>query len=307
MSVTEGSDPIVGASGFDPVSARHRSPSNARRMLRRLLRNRGAVAALVYLSSLLLVAVLAPWIMPHDPNAQSLGNSLQPPLSEGHLLGTDEFGRDVLSRLIDASRVALQASVQAVTIGLIIGLPLGLLAGYLGGWVDVIIMRISDTLQSFPLLLFAIAVVAALGPGVRNAMFAVGVVFSPQFLRVIRASVLEVREEAFIEASRSIGTPTGMILRRRVLPNILPALLVIVSLAAGFALLAEAGLSFLGLGVQLPDASWGLMLGRGYDYVQAQPWLIVFPGTAIALTVLAFNVLGDGLRDSIGKEERRDR
>ncbi|MFT3854094.1 MAG: ABC transporter permease [Ilumatobacteraceae bacterium] len=213
----------------------------------------------------------------------------------------------MLSRLIVGTRVAMLASGQAVLIALILGVPPGLLAGYFSGRVDLVIMRITDAVQSFPPLILAIAMVGILGPGLTNAMLAVGIVFSPNFLRIVRAAVLEIREETFIEASRSIGTPTSRIVRTRILPNVLPPLLVQISLAAGFALLAEASLSFLGLGVQPPRGSWGLMLGRGYDYLSRQPWLIVFPGLLIALAVLCFNVVGDGLGDSIGREARRER
>jgi peptide/nickel transport system permease protein len=283
-----------------PLSAR-------RRFLRRFKSNKGAMVAFFFIVLLIIVAIIGPWITPNDPNKQSLLDMLADPFKGGHVLGTDELGRDILSRLIVGTRVAMLASGQAVGIALILGVPPGLLAGYFGGWVDLLIMRITDAVQSFPPLILAIAMVGILGPGLRNAMLAVGVVFFPNFLRIVRAAVLEVREETFIEASRSIGTPTSRILRTRILPNVLPPLLVQISLAAGFALLAEASLSFLGLGVQPPQASWGLMLGRGYDNLSRQPWLIVFPGVLIALAVLAFNVVGDGLRDSIGRETRRER
>ena len=238
---------------------------------------------------------------------QDLANTLADPLTGGHILGTDELGRDTLSRLIIGTRVAVLAAAQAVAIAMVLGLPPGLAAGYFGGSVDLVVMRITDAVQSFPPLILAISVVGILGPGLRNAMLAVGIVFAPNFLRIVRGAVLEVREETFIEASRSIGTPTIRIVRTRILPNVMPPLLVQISLAAGFALLAEASLSFLGFGVQLPNASWGLMLGRGYNNFSRQPWLIVWPGVLIALTVLAFNVMGDGLRDSIGREVRREK
>jgi len=283
-----------------PLSAR-------RRFLRRFRSNRGAMVAFGYIMFLIVIAVIGPWITPHNPNQQSLGNVLADPFKPGHWLGTDELGRDVLSRLIVGTRVAMLASGEAVAIALVLGVPPGLLAGYFGGRVDLTIMRITDAVQSFPPLILAIAMVGILGPGLFHAMLAVGVVFAPNFLRIVRAAVLEVREETFIEASRSIGTPTLRIVRTRILPNVLPPLLVQISLAAGFALLAEAALSFLGLGVQPPQASWGLMLGRGYDHLSRQPWLIVFPGIAIALAVLAFNVMGDGLGDSIGRERRQER
>lgn len=277
-----------------------------RRFLRRFRSNRGAMIAFGFLVFLVIVAIIGPWIYPVDPNAQDLANTLADPFSDGHVLGTDELGRDVLARLIAGTRVAMLASAQAVIIAFGLGVPPGLIAGYLGGWVDLVVMRITDAVQALPPMILAIAVVGVLGPGLTNAMLAIGVVFAPNFLRIVRASVLEVREETFVEASRSIGTPTLRIIRTRILPNVMPPLLVQISLAAGFALLAEAGLSFLGLGVRPPQSSWGLMLGRGYDNLSRQPWMIVFPGVAIALAVLAFNVVGDGLRDSIGRETRRE-
>jgi len=283
-----------------PLSAR-------RRFLRRFKSNRGAMIAFGFIVFLTIIAIIGPWIAPYDPNKQDLANTLADPFTNGHFLGTDELGRDTLSRLIVAARVAMLASAQAVTIAMILGVVPGLLAGYIGGWFDLIVMRITDAVQSFPPLILAIAVVGILGPGLRNAMLAVGIIFFPNFLRIVRGAVLEVREETFIEASRSIGTPTMRIVRTRILPNVLPPLLVQISLAAGFALLAEASLSFLGLGVELPDSSWGQMLGRAYNNFSRQPWLIVWPGVTIALTVLAYNVMGDGLRDSIGREVRREK
>ena len=281
--------------------------SSRKRFLRRFKSNKGAMVAFGFFVFLLIIAVIGPWIAPHDPNAQDLLNSLADPLTPNHVLGTDELGRDTFSRLIVATRVAMLAAGQAVIIGMALGVPPGLVAGYFGGFIDLTIMRVTDAVQSFPPLILAIAIVGILGPGLRNAMLAVGIIFAPNFLRIVRGAVLEVREETFIEASRSIGTPTIRIIRTRILPNVLPPLLVQISLAAGFALLAEASLSFLGLGVQLPQASWGSMLGRGYQFLSRQPWMIVFPGVTIALTVLAFNIVGDGLRDSIGREVRREK
>jgi ABC-type dipeptide/oligopeptide/nickel transport system permease subunit len=283
-----------------PLSAR-------RRFVRRFKANRGAMVAFGFIVFLLIIAVIGQWITTHDPIEQDLRNTLADPFKGGHILGTDELGRDTLSRLIVGTRVAMEAAGQAVLIAMILGVPPGLAAGYFSGFVDLVIMRITDAVQSFPPLILAISVVGILGPGLRNAMLAVGIVFAPNFLRIVRGAVLEVREETFIEASRSIGTPTLRIVRTRILPNIMPPLLVQISLASGFALLAEASLSFLGFGVQLPNASWGLMLGRGYGNFSKQPWLIVWPGVLIALTVLSFNVMGDGLRDSIGREVRREK
>ncbi len=276
-----------------------------RRFLRRLRGQRVALFALVCLIVLALIALLAPWLAPNDPNEQDLRNVLADPLTGDYLLGTDNLGRDVASRMIFATRIALLAAAQAVAVGLLLGVPPGLLAGYLGGWVDLVIMRVNDAVMSFPPLILAIAIVGVLGVGLTNAMIAIGIVFAPTFLRLVRSSVMEVRQETFIEASRAIGTPTLTVLRKRVVPNVLPPLLVQVSLAGGFAMLAEASLSFLGLGVQPPDASWGAMLSQAFRVLARQPWLMVWPGAAIAVTVLLFNVFGDGLRDSIGREVRK--
>jgi peptide/nickel transport system permease protein len=277
------------------------------RWVRRFFRNRLAVAALVLLGFLVLVAIFANELTPYNPNYQDLLNTFASPFTAGHVLGTDNLGRDTLSRLIVADRVALLAAGEATLVALILGFPPGLIAGYVGGAVATLIMRLTDAVQSLPALIFAIALVGALGPGLRNAMLALGVIFSPNILRVVRASVLEAREETFVEASRSIGTPTIRILLNRVFPNIVGPLLVQASLVAGFSLLGEASLSLLGFGVQPPKASWGTMLSQGYNFIGQQSWLVVFPGVAIALTVLCCNLIGDGLSDAIGRDVRGDR
>ncbi|MDY7100620.1 MAG: ABC transporter permease [Actinomycetota bacterium] len=279
-----------------------------RRFARRFLRQRGAVVAFAFLLLILFVALFAGLLAPYDPEAQDLRNSMMSPLeSSGHLLGTDELGRDTLSRLMFACRISLLAPVIAVSVAFVLGVPLGLISGFAGGAVDTVLMRITDAVMSFPPLILAIAVIAVLRPSLTNAMLAVGFVFAPRFLRLVRGTVLSVREETYIEAARTIGTPSPVIIVRHVLPNVLSPLIVQISLAAGFSLLAEAGLSFLGLGVQPPDASWGSMMGRGFREMSQQTWLIVWPGLMIVLTVLAFNVLGDGLRDSLGREIRDGR
>lgn len=278
-----------------------------RRFLGRFRRQTPAVIALVFLVFVILVALFAGVLAPQDPEIQDLRNTLASPFTSGHWLGTDELGRDVLSRLIFAARISLLAAAIAVSVGFVLGVPLGLVSGFAGGKIDTFLMRVADAVMSFPPLILAIAVIAILGPSLVNAMLAVGIVFAPRFLRLVRSSVLTVREETYIEAARTIGTPTPIILVRHVLPNVLSPLIVQISLAAGFSLLAEAGLSFLGLGVQPPDASWGSMMGRAFRSLNQQPWLIVWPGLMIVLTVLAFNVLGDGLRDSLGRETREVR
>jgi peptide/nickel transport system permease protein len=279
-------------------------PGARARFVRRFRRQRLALAALAYLVLVVLAAALAPLLATHDPLAQNLGSVLQQP-GGGHVLGTDDLGRDVFSRALYAGRVSLLAAAQAVGVAVLLGVVPGLVAGYAGRKVDAVIMRITDALMSFPPLILAIAFVGVLGPSLTNAMFVIGVIFAPRFVRLVRGTVLSIREETFVEASRSIGTPTPRVIVRHVLPNALSPLIVQISLTAAMAMLAEASLSFLGLGVQPPDASWGSMIERGFRYTATAPWLTVFPGLLIALTVLAFNILGDGLRDSLGREIRR--
>ena len=274
-----------------------------RRFLRRFRGQKLAMIALAFLILVGLIAIFAPLVAPDDPLAQTLGRALEGPSSD-YWLGTDEVGRDMLSRMIFGARVSLIAAFQAVALALLLGVIPGLVAGFFGGWVDMVISRITDALMSFPPLLLAIAIVGVFGPNLRNAMIAVGVIFAPRFLRLTRSAVLAVKEETYIEASRSIGTSTAAVLRRHIVPNILSPLIVQISLSLGFAMLAEASLSFIGLGVQPPEASWGAMVGRAYRFLNQAPTMVLFPGIAIALTVLAFNVLGDGLRDSFGREVR---
>lgn len=281
------------------------SLSSRQRFIRRFKRQRGAVVALCFILFLVFVAIFANVIAPKNPNATGLTNVFGSPSSE-NWLGTDDLGRDVLSRLIVGTRVSLLAALQAVAVGLGLGVIPGLIAGYAGSWVDVGIMRIAEALMTFPPLLLAIAFVAVLGQGLSKAMLAVGIVFAPRFARLVRGLVLSIREETFIEASRSIGTPTTRILRRHVLPNAMSPLVVQISLTLGFAMLAEAALSFLGLGVRPPESSWGSMLQIAYRNISQSAFLAVPPGVMIMLSVLAFNVLGDGIRDSLGKEIRRE-
>lgn len=281
------------------------SLSSRQRFIRRFKRNKAPVAALFFIIFLVLVAIFANVLAPKNPNATGLTNVFGSPSRE-NWLGTDDLGRDVLSRLIVGTRVSLLAAVQAVSIGLVLGVIPGLIAGYAGGWLDIGIMRIADAIMTFPPLLLAIAFVAVLGQGLTKAMIAVGIVFAPRFARLVRGLVLSIREETFIEASRSIGTPTTRILRRHVLPNVMSPLVVQISIALGFAMLAEAALSFLGLGVRPPDASWGSMLQIAYRNISQSSFLAIPPGIMIMLSVLSFNVLGDGIRDSLGKEIRRE-
>lgn len=279
-------------------------PRGRRRFLARFVRQPIAMGALVYLVLISLVALFAPLLAPHDPYAQDLRAVLQPPSAE-FLLGTDELGRDVLSRLIMGSRVSLLAAVQGTAVAIAIGLPLGLIAGYVRGRTDRIVMIFTDTLMALPALVLAMAIVAIWGPSLTNAMLAIGIITAPRALRLVRGSVLHIREETYIEASRSIGTPDWKIILRHVLPNAAAPLIVFIAVLAGTVMLMEAGLSFIGLGVQPPESSWGAMLGTSFRYISRAPVLAIYPGLAIAVTVLALNLVGDGVRDSIGKQVQR--
>ncbi len=278
-----------------------RAPSAPRRgrVLRRLFRQPLAVAAIVFLAIVILAAIFAPLLAPYDPNQQNLLIRLQGPSAE-HWLGVDDFGRDQLSRLIYGARVSLTASAEAVAIGGIIGVVLGMLGGYAGGRLDGILGRSIDVLMALPGLLFAITVVTVLGPGLTNAMIAVGVLLIPPFFRVARASTQSVREETYIEASRALGCTTRRIVGRHILPNMLAPVLVQVSILLGLAMTIEASLSFIGLGAQPPTATWGSMLSTANSFMGDAPHLVYVPGAMIALTVLAFSLVGDGLAKAFG-------
>ena len=271
-----------------------------RSVLRRFRRNKVAMVGLGFILLVAVAAIFAPLLAPQNPNA--IGDTINAGPSAAHWLGTDYVGRDTLSRLIFGARVSMQVSAQVVVIALLVALPLGMVAGYLGGLVDASIMRAMDAMFTFPPLTLALAVSALLGAGLFTVSVAIAVVFVPGFVRLIRAQVLAVREETFIEAARSVGVGSGRMLRRHVLPNIASPLIVQVAISFGYALLAEAGLSFLGFGVQSPNSSWGTMLQSAYGYVLQKPWPMVAPGLAIVLTVLSFNLIGDGLRDALGKD-----
>lgn len=280
-----------------------RRESSRSRFMRRFMKQRFAVAMTVVLIVLLLVAIFAPWLMPYDPTVQNLSNVLAQP-SAANWLGTDELGRDVFSRLIAATRVTMYAGALATSVALVIGLPLGLIAGFTRGWLDNVLSRMADALMAIPTLIFAMAIVAVLGTGVTMAMLAIGIVTAPRFFRVSRGMTIVVREETFIEAARSLGVPEGRIIRGHVLPNILSPLIVQISLTIGFSILFEAGLSFLGLGVQPPEASWGSLLQKAVMYGTTNPLLMLLPGLLILIVVLAFNTVGDAIRDSVGRENR---
>jgi peptide/nickel transport system permease protein len=268
-----------------------------------LARNPTAAIAATVLVLIVLVAVFDTAVAPSGPNDIDVLHRLQPP-SWSHLFGTDDLGRDILSRVVLGAAVSLRVGFLSVGLALVVGTLIGLLAGFYGGWTDDVLMRLMDMLFAFPAVLLAIAVLAVRGPGPNNAILAIGIVYIPIFARVTRASVLGVREEVYVRASRSVGASDLRLLWRHVLPNAAPPIIVQTSISLAFAVLAEAALSFLGLGTQPPDPSWGLMLAEGRGYIDLAWWLAFFPGMAIVVTVLCFNLLGDGLRDVLDPRQR---
>ena len=279
-----------------PAVARELSP--ARRALLRLMRRRGAMLGLAIVMIFVLIALFAPLIAPQDP-LQTSWSAVRKAPSAQYLFGTDEIGRDVLSRVIWGARASLLAGLVSVSIAMALGVPIGLLAGYMGGWVDGAISRFTDAMLAVPFLILAIALAAFLGPSLTNAMIAIGVSATPIFIRLTRGQVLSVKVEDFVEAARAVGNPHWRIALRHILPNILPPLIVQATLAIASAIIAEASLSFLGLGQQPPAPSWGSMLNTAKNYVDNAPWMAVWPGVSIFLLVLSFNLLGDGLRDAL--------
>ena len=279
-----------------PAVARELSP--ARRALLRLMRRRGAMLGLAIVMIFVLIALFAPLIAPQDP-LQTSWSAVRKAPSAQYLFGTDEIGRDVLSRVIWGARASLLAGLVSVSIAMALGVPIGLLAGYMGGWVDGTISRFTDAMLAVPFLILAIALAAFLGPSLTNAMIAIGVSATPIFIRLTRGQVLSVKVEDFVEAARAVGNPHWRIALRHILPNILPPLIVQATLAIASAIIAEASLSFLGLGQQPPAPNWGSMLNTAKNYVDNAPWMAVWPGVSIFLLVLSFNLLGDGLRDAL--------
>jgi peptide/nickel transport system permease protein len=268
------------------------------RVLRRLLRRRGAMAGLAVVVFFIAVALLAPLVAPHDP-LQTSWSAVRKAPSAMHVFGTDEIGRDVASRVIFGARASLLAGLVSVCISLSLGVPIGLLAGYVGGWVDSLISRITDAMLACPFLILAIALAAFLGPSLTNAMIAIGISATPIFIRLTRAQVLAVKVEDYVEAARAVGNSHLRIALRHVLPNVVAPLIVQATLAIAAAVIAEASLSFLGLGQQPPAPSWGSMLNTAKNYIDNAPWMAVWPGLSIFLLVLSFNLLGDGLRDAL--------
>ena len=266
--------------------------------LRRLLRRPSAAIALVVIVAFVAIAVFAPFLAPYDPIATNFAAVRKAP-SAAHWFGTDEIGRDVLSRVIFGARASLEAGVLSVLISLAIGVPTGLLAGYAGGKVDMLISRLTDALLACPFLILAIALAAFLGPSLANAMIAIGISATPVFVRLTRGTTLAAKAEDYVLAARAIGNSPARIAVRHVLPNIVPPLLVQATLAIAAAVIAEASLSFLGLGQQPPEPSWGSMLNTAKNYVDNAAWMAIWPGVSIFLLVLSFNLVGDGLRDAL--------
>ena len=278
------------------VELREESPGA--RAWRRLIRRKSAVLGLVIIVLFVAVAVFAPLIAPYDPTQQSWTAIRKPPSAQ-HWFGTDESGRDLFARVIYGARASLLAGVVSISIALCLGVPFGLLAGYGGRWIDAVISRITDAMLAIPFLILAIALAAFLGPSLQNAMIAIGVTATPIFVRLTRGQTLAAKVEDYVEAARAVGNPHWRIALRHVLPNIVPPLLVQASLAIAGAIIAEAALSFLGLGQQPPSPSWGSMLNSAQRFIAQAPWMAFWPGFAIFFAVLSFNLLGDGLRDAL--------
>jgi peptide/nickel transport system permease protein len=291
------------AEAASSAGAAPRAVGTRERTWKAFRRNRPAMAGLIILVIMILLAIAAPLLTPYDPVAQELDRALERP-SASHPFGTDHLGRDILARILYGARISLFIGVMGVALGLIVGVPLGLISGYFGGWVDIIVQRIADVMLAFPAILLALSLVAVLGVGLQNVIIAVGISVIPIFMRLARGSVLSVREQTYVEAARALGGTDVRIIRSHVLPNSLAPLIVQATLSVGITILIAAGLGFLGLGVQPPTPEWGSMLGEGRQYIFNASYMATFPGLAIAISVLAFNLVGDGLRDALDPHMR---
>jgi peptide/nickel transport system permease protein len=286
------------AANSSAAAGKRSTDSSLRRNWAKLKRNKaallGGVLIIIYVAS----AVGAPLLFRGNPSTPNLINSLEPP-SMKDPLGTDELGRSILGRIIYGSRVSLMIAVGVVFVGMVCGIPLGLISGYYGGKIDFLIQRATDTMLAFPGFLLALALVAVLGVGIENTVISIGISMIPMYIRLVRGCVLTVREEVYVEAARAVGTRDAVILLRHILPNVMVPITVQTSLSMGTAILFAAGLGFLGIGVQPPTPEWGAMLGSARSYLFHAPHVATFPGIAIFLAVLSFNLLGDGLRDAL--------
>lgn len=270
---------------------------------RRFLRQKVALVALAFILALVATAVLAPWVAPYDPTEPDYMNVLQGP-SALHWAGTDTYGRDIFSRIIWGARISLTVGFLSVTLGALGGVGLGIVAGYRGGWIDSAVMRLCDLLLAFPGILLAIAVIAILGPGITNVIYAVAVFSIPVFARLARGTTLQLKQTVYVDAARAVGVSDSVIMLRHILPGTLPNVIVYFSMRIGTSILTAAALSFIGLGAQPPSPEWGAMLADGRSYMGVADHLTLFPGIAIFLTVLGFNLLGDGLRDALDPKLR---
>ncbi|WP_265501012.1 ABC transporter permease subunit [Paracoccus beibuensis] len=270
---------------------------------RRFLRQKVALVALAFLVLLIAAAILAPWIAPYDPSAPDYMNVLQGP-SAAHWAGTDTYGRDIFSRIIWGARISLTVGFLSVSLGALGGVGLGIIAGYYGRWIDSAVMRLCDLLLAFPGILLAIAVIAILGPGITNVIYAVAIFSIPVFARLARGTTLQLKRAVYVDAARAVGVADGTIMLRHILPGTLPNVIVYFSMRIGTSILTAAALSFIGLGAQPPSPEWGAMLADGRTYMGVADHLTLFPGLAIFLTVLGFNLLGDGLRDALDPKLR---
>ena len=274
-----------------------------RQALRGLWKDKLATTGTLLVLIISLVAIFAPVVAPYEPSAQNLSNRLCSPSSE-HLLGTDEFGRDVLSRIIFGSRVSLIVGVLSVALGMVIGVPTGILCAYFGKRFDLVVMRVVDILMSFPTLVFGLMLVAALSPNLMNVVIAIAISLVPRFIRVARGPALSIMKKEYIESSKAIGANTGRIVFLHILPNIAGPIAIMATLWVATSIRIEAGLSFLGLGVQPPTPSWGNMLKAGMNRILMAPWMAIYPGIAIVISVLAFNLIGDGIRDFLDPKKQ---
>jgi peptide/nickel transport system permease protein len=299
MESTPQSSPALAVTPARSAKPLVKSASQSRRALNRLLRNRPAVVGIVILLIIVLAAVFAPQVAPHDPYKQDFSAGNLPPFSPDHLLGTDDLGRDTFSRLIYGGRSSLAAGLLVVVISASIGVTLGLISGYYGGAIDAVIMRLVDVLYAFPFLILAIAVVAILGPGLLNVMLVLGAIAWIDYARVVRGVVLQAKAQDYVLATRAVGASNLRIIARHVLPNCLSIIIVQATFSVAGAIIAAAALSFLGFGAQPPEPEWGAMLNAAQRYIRANPILSILPGAAIILVVIAINLIGDALRDAL--------
>lgn len=289
------SAPRVSDMGVSAAAAA--APSSQKRFWRRLRGERKVLIGLLIVAALMFIALLGPLLAPYDPEADDFELFAGP--SPDHLFGTDSFGRDVLSRMMIGTRVSFTVGISVAMLSMVIGVTLGLIAGYFGGWLDSLIMRFMDLLWAFPEIILAVGMVAVFGAGIRNIIIAIAVAYLDDFARVVRAEVLRHREEEYALAAKAIGAGHGRIMLRHILPNTMAPIIVQATFAVGLGILAESGLTFLGLGVSPSTPTWGLTLNEGRDFIRQAWWISVFPGLAIMITVLGLNLLGDGLRDTL--------